>query len=1314
MPTVSLQTLTGTFNGERTELRDTILTPEVVESLGEQAGASVLVFSLQTEGEIPDGGVEVTVNSDIALTDYFRNLGRSPFSVGSEVTEAVYDENGTASGFRVRIDSPNALVSLTLENKEEVETDGPETATFSLETGEGFSVGNGSSTVTFYDSLDTAPVPDMVPQISLTVDETELIESEGNTTTLTFNVDGDIPDGGVVVYVNSPDTRGALGEFDVFNTEISGGTVPFGNFAASGFYFKILEDGASITLPAFDETTNPEIEEGIVEGIQSFSFELVESPGYTIDNDASGFDLTIADNPDSQIQVSYSVEPAALIESVATVGAHIFELSSPPPAEGVTVSVSAPNLTEFDLDSIEIEGGEIVGVSDDLDGFEFKITSQSATINLPVADDGEDEGLEEAVFTVEPGEGYQVNPDANMGTFSLVDTPDQVPAPTEVGEPNDTIGLAVPISLTSANPEVSFTSTIDYENSNRYDLEDGNRLYVDFTEDVDFYKIDLEAGDIVRLDTDAQQLDPETVDTVVRVFDANGNQVDQVDDAAAPDEAFADIGFDSYLEFTPETSGTYYFGISSWPNAPFDYFEAGVENRPYDPNIPASGTGSSFGEYTVNLTLNQPIVPEATEIPSSTGDGPTVSLRATPATFRVDEQEQDTLEANALVQYLEPDTGASVLSLALEVEGAIPEEGIEVYLTSDTDLGSIFSTQSPFSQGGAEILGGVYDETGTLVGLQTKLTSNSSLINLTLDSPETAPTDGSETITFNLEPSADYSVGTENSFSTVIYDTLADVPELPNVPTVSLDISETALVESEGNLTTLTFSLDSPPPEEGTVIGVDSGIQGALGEFGVFDAEVIGGEFPAPNFQASGFFFRVTEQTATITLAAFDETNNPQISPEDALEGIEEFTFTLQQGVGYAIAPDANAITLTIADNPDSVVIDPGDDGDDEDEENENPEQELNDTITTAIDTGLSSSNPTFSFQAAINTSDELLVSEDPDVFQAEIIDASEDVDMYSFELVAGETVAVDVDSIEYFLEDDPELADVAQRFDSELRLFDAEGNELLLETGAPAPDEVFNANRDAYLEYTAEETGTYYVGVAQLGNRTYDPFEAGTGSGRIFPSFGINIGEYTIDINLTTDEAPNQPSDRNDLLNGDSGDDLIAGLSGDDTIFGADGEDTLRGDLNSRDPGGIVGGDDVISGGNGNDEIGGKGGNDLLSGDAGDDLIWGDDGNDTIMGVTGNDTLTGDDFSGGSGNDLFVFGNGDGTDTITDFDPTQDMIALVEGELMFEDIEIITIDGDAAISVMSTGETLAILDGVSPDELTEELFMVTPDVSLV
>ena len=53
-------------------------------------------------------------------------------------------------------------------------------------------------------------------------------------------------------------------------------------------------------------------------------------------------------------------------------------------------------------------------------------------------------------------------------------------------------------------------------------------------------------------------------------------------------------------------------------------------------------------------------------------------------------------------------------------------------------------------------------------------------------------------------------------------------------------------------------------------------------------------------------------------------------------------------------------------------------------------------------------------------------------------------------------------------------------------------------------------------------------------------------------------------------------------------------------------------------------------------------------------------------MGVTGNNILVGDNFSSGSGSDTFVFGNGDGTDTVLDFEVGIDQIGLVEGELVF------------------------------------------------
>ena len=164
---------------------------------------------------------------------------------------------------------------------------------------------------------------------------------------------------------------------------------------------------------------------------------------------------------------------------------------------------------------------------------------------------------------------------------------------------------------------------------------------------------------------------------------------------------------------------------------------------------------------------------------------------------------------------------------------------------------------------------------------------------------------------------------------------------------------------------------------------------------------------------------------------------------------------------------------------------------------------------------------------------------------------------------------------------------------------------------------------------------------------------------------------------------------------------------------MGGDGDDVLRGDANSRDPQDDgMGGDDIIFGDEGSDRIGGKSGNDILSGDAGDDFIWDDDGDDIIMGVTGNDVLVGDNFSDGSGSDLFVFGNDDGTDTILDFEVGVDQIGLVEGELLFADLTLTQEGANTLLGVASSGEVLAVLNGVQASALGESDFAIVPDIS--
>ncbi|PIT71419.1 calcium-binding protein, partial [Limnohabitans sp. JirII-31] len=71
---------------------------------------------------------------------------------------------------------------------------------------------------------------------------------------------------------------------------------------------------------------------------------------------------------------------------------------------------------------------------------------------------------------------------------------------------------------------------------------------------------------------------------------------------------------------------------------------------------------------------------------------------------------------------------------------------------------------------------------------------------------------------------------------------------------------------------------------------------------------------------------------------------------------------------------------------------------------------------------------------------------------------------------------------------------------------------------------------------------------------------------------------------------------------------------------------------------------------------INGLGGNDTLIGGNQDDVIDGGAGNDTLTGGTGNDTLT-----GGYGNDIYVFNQGDGADTINDYDTTADNIDTLQ-----------------------------------------------------
>ena len=106
-------------------------------------------------------------------------------------------------------------------------------------------------------------------------------------------------------------------------------------------------------------------------------------------------------------------------------------------------------------------------------------------------------------------------------------------------------------------------------------------------------------------------------------------------------------------------------------------------------------------------------------------------------------------------------------------------------------------------------------------------------------------------------------------------------------------------------------------------------------------------------------------------------------------------------------------------------------------------------------------------------------------------------------------------------------------------------------------------------------------------------------------------------------------------------------------------GEDEITGDVDAANNKDVIyglGGDDVLRGGEGSDE---------LYGGAGDDQVFGDAGNDILRGNSSSADGIGDRLDGGAGDDIYLFGRGDGNTTINNNDAgvgRRDVVRFLEG----------------------------------------------------
>jgi len=150
--------------------------------------------------------------------------------------------------------------------------------------------------------------------------------------------------------------------------------------------------------------------------------------------------------------------------------------------------------------------------------------------------------------------------------------------------------------------------------------------------DVDFFSFSANAG-IAYFDIDDN---PETFDTMVSLFDANGTLIG-FDDDSSPADPGSENGQDSFLGvFNLPASGTYYVAVSQFGNYPNGYSSITETNLTRPDGEPGGFaiSGATFGKstfqsagnagssgYTLNISLGSPAGTADAPLPSAAWGG---------------------------------------------------------------------------------------------------------------------------------------------------------------------------------------------------------------------------------------------------------------------------------------------------------------------------------------------------------------------------------------------------------------------------------------------------------------------------------------------------------------------------------------------------------------------------------------------------------------------------------------------------------------------------------------------------------------------
>ncbi|MCC3404308.1 MAG: DUF3466 family protein [Microcoleus sp. PH2017_10_PVI_O_A] len=225
---------------------------------------------------------------------------------------------------------------------------------------------------------------------------------------------------------------------------------------------------------------------------------------------------------------------------------------------------------------------------------------------------------------------------------------------------------------------------------------------------------------------------------------------------------------------------------------------------------------------------------------------------------------------------------------------------------------------------------------------------------------------------------------------------------------------------------------------------------------------------------------------------------------------------------------------------------------------------------------------------------------------------------------------------------------------------------DLGISSGLSAAESLLSKSIGSPSSLNAERTAS------QINFPNNDSLITGDGSGTLFAGEGKDI----IDAGSTATTI--FASDGNKTITGSPSDDTIYATAADDIINGSDGNNTVfAGKGNNRVVTGS--GNDFVTAGNGNDQIyTGKG----------DDNINAGDGNNLIKPGTGNDAV-----SVGNGSDQIVLEAGEGSVTISGFNPIADKLRL-GGSLAGKPISLVIEGGNTLVK--AEDDLLAMVTNVA------------------